>query len=229
MFLRYPTTLPYIILAAGAINPGAINPCKMKSSNHKDTHVLLEGSERHHLAGAKIQGPADPHEYVEITVKLRGKTPLPEIDDRPKTILSHDVLTETYGSTPADVKAAGDALGIYGLKVFKTNPGARSLHLSGSVSQMETAFQVRLMNYTHVSGNYRGRTGYIHVPASLRGIVTAVFGLDSRKMISKKQPPTVNRDVNETLVVNRAWYFASELAEAYGFPEIGRASCRERV
>jgi len=191
----------------------------MKSSNHKDTHVLLEGSERHHLAGAKVQGPANPHDYVEITVKLRGKTPLPEIDDRPKTIITHEELAATYGAVPHDVKAVGDALGIYGLKVFKTNPGARSIHMSGSVSQMEAAFQVKLMKYTHVSGDYRGRTGYIHVPASLKGIVTAVFGLDSRKMISKKQPPTVNRDVNETLVVNRAWYFASELAEAYKFPD----------
>ena len=41
-------------------------------------HVPLAGSRRFHRGGVTILGRADPHEWCEITVKLRRKKPLPE-------------------------------------------------------------------------------------------------------------------------------------------------------
>ena len=184
-----------------------------------ESYVVLEGSQRHLLSGSRATGAANPYEHVEITVKIRGKNPLPALDSRPSALLSYEELEATYGATPADVKLVANTLGVHGLRVFRSDPGARSLHLSGTVRQMENAFQVRLMHYTHESGDYRGRTGYVHIPASLKGVVTGVFGLDARRMINKKKPPTVRRDVNEMLAVNRAWYFPGELADHYQFPE----------
>ena len=182
-------------------------------------HVVLEGSERHHLAGARAIGTANPYEHVEITIKLKGKTPLPAVDSRPSSILTYQELEMTYGASTADVKLVSDTLAAYGLTVVHSDPGARSLHMGGTVSQMEQAFQVKLMRYTHQSGDYRGRTGYIHIPAKLKDIVTGIFGLDARRMINRKKPPVVKRDVNETLAPHRAWYFPGELAQHYQFPE----------
>jgi hypothetical protein len=44
-----------------------------------NTHVVLPGSRRYHRSGSEIHGRADPHEWVEITVKLRRQAPLPPI------------------------------------------------------------------------------------------------------------------------------------------------------
>lgn len=192
--------------------------------NHAKTHAadafaILGGSERHHLAGSRATGTANPYEHVEITIKLRGKKPLPDIDGRPAFIMTYEDLEATYGAAIADVKLVSDTLGAYGLRVVRNNAGARSLHMSGTVSQMEHAFQVKLIQYTHDTGDYRGRSGYIHIPAALSGIVTAVFGLDARRMISRKRHPSVKRDVDEALAPHRDWYFPGELAQHYRFPE----------
>jgi kumamolisin len=48
------------------------------------------------------------------------------------------------------------------------------------VAQFESAFAVQLMSYVHSEGSYRGRTGAIHLPSELEGIVEAVLGLDDR-------------------------------------------------
>jgi len=144
---------------------------------------------------------------------------LPEVESRPTSILTYDELEGTYGATASDVRLVSDTLGAYGLTVVHSDPGARSLHMGGTVSQMEQAFQVKLMKYTHPNGDFRGRTGYIHIPAELKDAIVGIFGLDARRMIDRKKPPTVRRDVNESLAPHRAWFFPSELAQHYQFPE----------
>jgi len=47
--------------------------------------------------------------------------------------------------------------------------------LSGTVANFSKAFNVELLNYEHPGGSYRGRTGLIHIPSELDGIVTAVL------------------------------------------------------
>jgi kumamolisin len=69
-------------------------------------------------------------------------------------------------------------------------------------------------------GNYRGRTGEIHIPAELDGIVTAVFGLDNRKLV-KRRPIKKRRtslDLATRAEASRAWFFPAELATIYSFP-----------
>ncbi len=52
--------------------------------------------------------------------------------------------------------------------------------LSGTVAQFNDAFGVDLQQFEHPGGSYRGRTGAIHLPDELHGVVTAVLGLDNR-------------------------------------------------
>ena len=52
--------------------------------------------------------------------------------------------------------------------------------LSGSAGAFDQAFQVDLGHYESPQGAYRGRTGPVYVPSSLKGVVLAVQGLDNR-------------------------------------------------
>jgi len=39
---------------------------------------------------------------------------------------------------------------------------------------MESAFNVKLFNYAHADGNYRGRVGYLFIPDALNDIVQGI-------------------------------------------------------
>ena len=43
--------------------------------------------------------------------------------------------------------------------------------LSGTVGDMEKAFRVKLFDYEHPEGDYRGRVGDVYVPAALKDVV----------------------------------------------------------
>jgi kumamolisin len=64
--------------------------------------------------------------------------------------------------------------------VTEASPARRTVVLSGTAAAFRQAFNVDLQQYSHPGGAYRGRTGPVHVPASLDGIVVGVFGLDDR-------------------------------------------------
>ena len=106
-----------------------------------------------------------------------------------------------------------------GLAILESHAGKRTVTVSGTVSQMEKAFAVTLGEYKHEyvegrnrepqSETYRGREGFIHVPAELSGIIIGVFGLDNRKIAkhgAAGDPPNTN-----PLTV-------PELAALYDFP-----------
>jgi kumamolisin len=106
-----------------------------------------------------------------------------------------------------------------GLDIIGSNATAKSVYVSGPASTMEKVFNVKLISYSHAGGNYRGRIGFVHIPKELEGKVTGVFGLDSRKMISKKKHPGKKASLSIADAVQRAWFFPSELADKYNFPK----------
>src|SRR5438105_15907222 len=69
------------------------------------THVILEGSERVALPGARAIGRANPHTEIEVTLKLRRRAPLPELPERPQQTISRSDFAEKYGASPADIDA----------------------------------------------------------------------------------------------------------------------------
>ncbi len=52
--------------------------------------------------------------------------------------------------------------------------------VSGTVSNLQKAFNVELKEYSHPRGNFRGRVGTLSVPFEYADIITGVFGLDNR-------------------------------------------------
>jgi kumamolisin len=68
----------------------------------------------------------------------------------------------------------------HGLEVLWSDAARRSVGLAGTVAQMNEVFRTNLAQYAAPDGEYRGRTGAVHLPAELADVVEAVLGLDDR-------------------------------------------------
>lgn len=183
-----------------------------------NTHVVVQGSDRAPLPGAVATGPANANAIIEVTLKLRRKKALPAVTGRPQATITHTQLADLYGASDADIQKVTEVLGKFGLKQVNMNQAARSIRFQGTISAMENAFQVKLFNYAHTGGNYRGRVGSVQIPAALHDIVQAVFGLDDRQVARRKR--RTNHDDSQKLqaTVPSAWFTPGELASHYNFP-----------
>jgi kumamolisin len=188
----------------------------MTSNDSADTHVLLQGSRRYLRAGSQVLGRADPQEWVEVTVKVRRKADLPEPD--PDHPISQAVLQQRYAADPADLDTVERVLTGFGLTTISKDAVAHAIKLAGPVSAMEQAFGTNLFRVKHADELYRGRTGNINIPRELDGIVTGVFGLDSRRMVRRRRPLALQAAHTLPPPNQRPWFLPQELAQAYQFP-----------
>jgi kumamolisin len=185
-----------------------------------NTHAPVPGSNRVILRGSRALGPTNAHTTIEVLLKLRRKQELPDVPFRPERTITRETLAETYGASQDDIDAIVRAFAKFGLRAVHTDPATRSIRLTGTVAQMEQAFQVKLVNYAHDSGNYRGRVGSVHVPTEVKDIVQGVFGLDNRRVAKRRRHPIHDthhpRDTSSPLP--SSWYIPSQLAQHYNFP-----------
>ncbi len=148
----------------------------------------LAGSERTPMEGAREIGPANPHEKVEVTVRLRsraGKRPFISDEElrkpvQERTILSRAEFEKRHGADPASIARVESFARAHNLIVKEKSAARRTVVLSGTVAAMNAAFGVELKQYENPECKYRGRTGAIHLPEELHGVVEGVFGLDNR-------------------------------------------------
>ena len=96
--------------------------------------------------------------------------------------MSRTEYENAYGADPADLNQIKKFANEYGLKVHETGTelARRTVCSSGTVSNLQKAFNVELKEYKHPKGDFRGRVGTISVPAEYAKIITGVFGLDNR-------------------------------------------------
>jgi kumamolisin len=183
-----------------------------------DEHIVLKGSRRFHRGGVEILGHADSHEWCEVTVKLRRKSPIPEPSKSGSPVLTKKALLSSHGADPKDVKKVEDVFKRYGLTVVERNDPAASIRFGGSAEDMERAFAVHLFKARHEGRTYRARTGDIHIPKELDGIVIGVFGLDNRRMTRHRRQGSKKSITNSASGKSRPWFFSGELASFYKFP-----------
>src|SRR5579859_2904979 len=184
------------------------------------SHVVLPGTNRVPLPGARVVGSCSADEWIEVTIKLRRKVALPELEGRPKEPMTYEYLAKTYGSTQEDINRVSEALHEFGLEVVESDPKTRTVKVAGPSSAMEKAFLVKLVRYTHERGDYRGRVGALHVPSKLAGLVEAVFGLDNRRVTKHRSAAAARMHALSaaTTAKSRPWFFPEELAKIYHFP-----------
>jgi kumamolisin len=163
--------------------------------------VPLKGSDRAVVPGAKRIGAANPDETIQVTVLLRsraqaedartgtGKATANEkaaveslLRQKPEARqhLTREEFLKRRGALEEDVRNVERFAHEYGLSIVDTNLAKGSVKLAGSVAHFSKAFNVALQNYELPTGTYRGRTGPVHIPTELQGVVTAVLGLDNR-------------------------------------------------
>ncbi|WNI15457.1 S53 family peptidase [Actinacidiphila sp. ITFR-21] len=82
-----------------------------------------------------------------------------------------------FGATKAQIAAVTDWLTSAGLKVTGTNQSY--LTVTGDVAAAEKTFGTQLHNYSKSGHTYRAPTGTASVPASLKGAVLTISGLDN--------------------------------------------------
>jgi kumamolisin len=196
----------------------------------------LIGSERQPLPGARSIGKADPTERLEVTLVLRHRQhdALQErvrkmaAGDKSERHLTHEEYDQQFGADSTDLQAVKQFANQHGLAVVEEHPGRRSVVLSGTVAQFNDAFGVDLQQFEHAGGSYRGRTGAIHLPDELHGVVTAVLGLDNRPQARPhfRTRPTHGNVQWHAAAAAAASFTPTQLAALYGFPaSTGQGEC----
>ena len=184
--------------------------------------IAVAGSERVPVPGARAIAAADADAWLEVTLKLARRAPLPALEGRPARLYTHAEMAAQFGAAAQVIQRVADTFAAFGLNVVDSDAATRSVRLAGTAAAMEEAFQVRLIQYAHASGNYRGRVGALHVPASVADVVEGVFGLDDRRVAHRR--PVAERKrlsalAHRTSAKARPWFFPAELAAAYDFPD----------
>lgn len=154
------------------------------AASNDSAGVPVRGSERSITSGFRDAGPADPQERAQVSVLLRrnpAAAPLPPAHEAAtRGHLSREDLAQQVGATDADIQAVTAFAAENGLQVVSADPARRTVVLAGTVEQLQRAFGVELRRFEGPEGTHRGRTGPVHVPASLADVVVGVFGLDDR-------------------------------------------------
>jgi kumamolisin len=154
------------------------------------TRVSLPGSERKLVPGARVVGPNDPEEQIEVTIRLRSRTSSADLDKAvdalgatppsQRTYLTPEQFTARYGANPKEMEKVAKFARDHRLTVVRSNLDQRTIVVSGSAATLSAAFQVKLVRYSSPRGDYRGRLGPLHIPDDLQDIIEGVFGLDNR-------------------------------------------------
>ena len=197
-----------------------INPLNEKNA------VELKGSERAAMAGAREVGPADPKEMVDVTIRLRsraGKKPAVSAEEFRKPVQDRKVLTrkeleQVHGADPDEMGRVERFAQAHGLKVKESSLARRTVIASGTVEAVSRAFGVELKQYEHPGGKYRGRTGRIHIPADLAGVIEGVFGLDNRPQAKPHFRRRQERGGAQAAAVNLS-YTPVQVAGFYSYPK----------
>jgi kumamolisin len=195
------------------------------------THVSLSGSERATRPGSQVLGSVEPSERLGVTVYVRRRPDAPELPSveelgalppAERELLSDDDLAATLGASQQDIDRVKSFAQEHGLTVDGEDAVQRSVHLSGTASDMSKAFQVELERYHYAGQEYRGRTGPVMIPKDLDGIVEAVFGLDDRPTgrprLRRSPQGRVALDTIARRGVRPRGYLPTELESIYNFP-----------
>jgi hypothetical protein len=178
---------------------------------------------------------------VTVLLRQRpGSPPLPDLDHwqhtRPekRRFLSPEEFGERHGAAEEELKAVTDYLAGNGLHVRDRHAGAGRVVAEGTAAEINAAFAVTLNKYRvpdhvvrrrepHREGRpfgehmhigeheHRGFDGPVHLPSKLLEVVTAVIGLDNRRLgghagIGTGDPP------------GAALMTPTQVAQRYNFP-----------
>jgi kumamolisin len=187
------------------------------------THVALRGSKKTLLANSRSAGPVDPKEIISVTVRTRSlgdpavlERQVKEQSTEPlakRKYLTRAELASAHGAKAADLDLVEQIAHRHNLMVAHRSAAERSIVLKGSLGDLLSLFPANVQMYHHSTGTYRGRQGEIQIPEALDGIVTGVFGFDSRPKhrYTRRPKPASPGGANGVA--------STEFAKRYNFPQ----------
>src|SRR2546422_310742 len=196
-------------------------------TKQRNTRVVIQGSHKTPLKGAKLTGKLDPNERLEVTVRVRPRAALaastefaaltgsPPAQRRP---LSREEFAARFGADPADVERIEQFAHEHDLDVVSSHAGQRTVRLSGTLKAMQAAFGVKLKAAVFSKVKFRHRSGAISVPKDVAPLIEGVFGLDNRPVVRAhfrfKPLPKVKRP----RAGSARPFTPLEVASVYNFP-----------
>lgn len=183
---------------------------------------VLTGSERSVPAGSKHLGEANASDRIEAHLILRRANEaafqrhldavchVEGAHAKAATPMTRESYAQQFGASQSDLDAVKAFAAHHHLQVVREDACTRTVVLAGTVQQFNDLFGTKLQRYHHSAGEFRGRTGPLHLPAELDAIVTAVLGLDNR-------PQADAHRMRPQLTAATA-YTPLELATLYDFP-----------
>jgi kumamolisin len=153
-------------------------------------HVTLPGSARTLAPRSRAIGAVDPTQIASLTLRTRSIGDVAALEERVRAqsalplaerqYLTREDLAKSHGASPADLDLVERVAHQHNLTVVHRSAAERSIVLRGRIGDLLNAFPADVQLYDHPGGAYRGRRGEIMLPSALDGIVTGVFGYDTR-------------------------------------------------
>jgi len=188
--------------------------------------ILLKGSERAAIPGARVIAPANPAERLEVSVlvRRRGTAAMQArvaglAAGKRAAHLSREEFAREHGAEPSDFARVRAFAESQGLSVLQEHAARRTVVLSGTVAQFCAALGVQLHQMSHANGTYRGRSGGIYLPTEWDGVVEAILGLDNRPQARphfRVRAPLGN--VHRSRAAAAVSYSPPQVAAFYGYP-----------
>jgi kumamolisin len=188
-------------------------------------YVPLPGSQRELVPHSRSAGSVDASEIASITVRTRPAKDLKALEEKVREIsaqpvaerryLSHEDVAASFGADPRDLDAIEQYGQRHNLVVSHRNAAERTLVLTGKLKDLMNAFHADLHMFHHSKGTYRGRQGEILIPRQFDGVITGIFGFDTRP---KQKAPHRRKMAAKAGPGGENGVVSTEFAKRYNFP-----------
>jgi subtilase family serine protease len=171
------------------------------SSLNANSRVTLPGHRPAALNSATSLGAVDASQQLQLSIGLPLRndallhTMLRDMYD-PTSPHYHQFLTpqtfnQWFAPTQSTVNRVTTWLRQQGLQVGNVAPNHLLIDASGSVAQVESAFQVNINNYSKDGHTYYGPTGDPSLPATISDAIQSVNGLDNISALHPNLAPSI--------------------------------------
>jgi kumamolisin len=132
----------------------------------------------------------DPSERIEVSVIVRPKQALDDLDARlgqAQPYLTREEFAATYGADAHDLAKVETFAKEHGLEVVESSEARRTVRLAGRATGVAKAFGVELVQERLADGStVRGYEGEISLPSELKDVIQGVFGIDTHPIARRR-------------------------------------------
>ncbi len=213
-----------LMLALVSLSILALTAASLPSAPARDSRVTLPGHQPRGLSHAQALGATSSTQQLQLSIGLplrnEGLLNLMLRDMyNPNSphyhqFLTPDIFNQWFAPTQASVNRATTWLQQQGLHVTSVAPNHLLINASGSVAQVERAFQVQIRNYRQGGRTFYAPANNPSLPLEISDVIQSVNGLDNMGTWHPELAPRIPH------TGPGGGYTPSELRTAYNFSGI---------